>query len=128
MYITECYALSYDAERNQITWKIRGAWMSPKVKSEILAHWDWTFAQARKPGFTVLADFIAMEAEQREIEEVWSEICEKMITLGVRKIATVISILAKAGWARKLQDNEMRVGVATRNFYRIPDAQAWLDE
>jgi hypothetical protein len=120
------YELDYDADRNQIQWKIKGHWASVAEAPDLETDWASVLDKARKPGFNILADLTEMSVPPPEVQERLAELHHRLAH-GARKMA----IVSTSASLRRLF---RQVGTVSGTVYLIchfisrQQAQTWLDQ
>ena len=127
MYTNEYYDLNYSPIKNQINWKVKGYWRSVNAVPNMEQNWDSTLAQAKKPGFTILADLTEMKAPPQDVQDLHAQVQGKIVEAGVHKLAIVIGS-ALVDMSVKSIGRKSGITQLTTNFADTASAQAWLDE
>ena len=127
MYTNEYYDLSFSSIKNQINWKVKGYWRSVNAVPNMEQNWDSVLAQAKKPGFNILADLTEMKAPPQDVQNLHVKVQGKIVEAGVHKLAVVIGS-ALVDMSVKSIGSKSGIAQLTTNFADTASAQAWLNE
>ena len=127
MYTNEYYELNYDPTKNQVNWKIKGFWRSVDAVPSMERNWNSVLAQAKKPGFHILADLTEMKSPPQDVKDLHAKVQGEIIEAGVHKLAVVIGS-ALVDMSVKSIGRKSGINQLTTNFADTASAQAWLDE
>lgn len=127
MFQNDYYELDYDAAKNQVQWKIKGLWNSIKDVPHLEADWAAVLQLARQPGFNILADLTEMAIPPREVQDMLTELHDRLTHGGVNKMAIVTSSATLRRLFRQVGSLSGTVYL-TCHFVDRQRAQAWLDK
>ncbi len=121
------YELDYDAKRNQVQWKLKGYWPSLASVPDLEEDLESLLEVVRKPGFSILADLSEMVVPPRDVQDLLTDLHDRLAHGGVRKMAIVTGSASLRRLFRQLGSLSGTVYLIC-HFVTRQQAQTWLDK